>query len=471
MNKPRAALYARLSVSREESVSIERQLASGHAYAESHGWEVVLEAVDDGVSATRNKPQDRDGWSSLLNSPTSYDHVIIWKIDRLARKVIDFVVADEALQKRGAGLVSIKESLDLSTDIGRMIAMILATFAQMEAKAIGERGADARRFLVNAGRRAGGRTPYGYKNIDNPDGQGVILAKADTIKHVEEAVAMLNDGASLGAITRRWNDSKVPMRKRRNRKVNVWEYSAIETILRNPVLAGMVPYTPGRQAGSRDSDVLRDESGLPVVIEELAIMTVAEYRQLIENIDKRKMPGTRTNPEQQTFLGLIKCSECGSTMYKARGNGYEYLRCNDKTCPSRGQAISQPNLEAYVKETVIATIGDLPVLQDVTEASKVDEIEQAIADTLRLMQSQATPELFERLQVLQKERQHAGVRHTKVYDANLRYKDLEEWEVLKDVLTVKVHPATKRSNRFQTERVEFIWSGEIESILPALKAS
>lgn len=466
MNKPRAALYARLSVSRDESVSIERQLEQGRSYAHAKGWEVVLEATDDGVSATRNKPQDREGWTSLLSSPVGYEHVIIWKIDRLARKVIDFVVADEALQKRGAGLVSIKESLDLATDIGRMIAMILATFAQMEAKAIGERGADARRFLVGNGRRAGGRTPYGYENIDNPNDPGKILAKASTIKHVEEAVQMLNDGASLYSITKHWNDSGVPLRARANRKVDVWDYSSIETILRNPVLAGMVPYTPGRQAGSKDSDVLRDDSGLPLVDEDLAIMTVAEYRQLMENIDKRKMPGTRNNPEQQMFLGLIKCSECGSTLYKATGNGYDYLRCNDKTCTH--QAISQPNLEAHIKETVLRTIGNLPVLEDVSEPSKIDEIEVAIADTLKRMQNEATPELFERLTSLQRERTNTGVRKTKVFDANLRYKDLEDWDALKDVLTVKVHPATKRSNRFQTERVEFVWAPEIQNILSAL---
>lgn len=467
MNKPRAALYARLSVSRDESVSIERQLEQGRSYAHAKGWEVVLEAVDDGVSATRNKPQDREGWTSLLNSSVSYEHVIIWKIDRLARKVIDFVVADEALQKRGAGLVSIKESLDLATDIGRMIAMILATFAQMEAKAIGERGADARRYLVANGRRAGGRSPYGYENIDNPDGPGKILAKASTIKHVEEAVQMLNEGASLYAITRHWNDSKVPMRARANRKVDVWDYSSIETILRNPVLAGMIPYTPGRQAGSKDSDVLRDDSGLPLVDDDLAIMTVAEYRQLMLNIDKRKLPGTRNNPEQQMYLGMVRCSECGETLYKATGgNSYQYLRCNNKVCTH--QAISQPNLESYIRQTVNNTIGTLPVLEDVTEPSNIDEIEVAIADTLKRMQTEATPELFERLTVLQKERSNTGVRKTKVFDAKLRYKDLEDMAVLKDVLTVRVHPAIKRSNRFQPERVEFIWAPEIQNILSAL---
>ena len=61
MNNPharRCVLYARLSVTKEESVSIARQLQSCRRYAEARGWEVVGEFVDDGVSATANRPED-----------------------------------------------------------------------------------------------------------------------------------------------------------------------------------------------------------------------------------------------------------------------------------------------------------------------------------------------------------------------------------------------------------------------------
>lgn len=441
-------------------MSIQRQLDSARAYADAHGWEVVLEAIDDGVSATKHKPQDRQGWSSLLASPVSYDHVIIWKIDRLARKVIDFVVADEALQARNAGIVSIKESLDLGTDIGRMIAMILATFAQMEAKAIGERGADARRHLVNNGRRAGGRPPYGYANIDNPNGPGKVLAKSDEIVYVQRAVEMVQQGASLGALARYFNDH-APLRPRANRRHDVWDYSTVETILRNPVLAGMTIYTPGRKAGVKGSDVLRDETGMPAVNKDLAIMTIAEHRALVELLDKRKMPGTRTNVNQQAMLGLVKCAMCKGTMYKAIGGaGYTYLRCQSKGCI--GQAISQPNIEAYIRQAVLDSIGDLPILEDVTEPSRLDDIEVAIADTLRRMQQQATPELFERLTALQQEKQTVPTRRAKVYDTSRRYQDIiddaDAGEIVKQVLTVYVHPATKRSNRFDPSRVSFEWS-------------
>ena len=70
----------------------------------SRGWEVVATFIDDGVSATHNKPEARAGWRALLDADERYDAVIVWKIDRLARRVIDFLHADEALQQRQAGL-------------------------------------------------------------------------------------------------------------------------------------------------------------------------------------------------------------------------------------------------------------------------------------------------------------------------------------------------------------------------------
>src|SRR3954447_20849453 len=90
MRKRPAVLYARISVSTEESVSVARQIASGRRYAAARGWRVVGEFIDDGVSATHNKPEHRPGWRSLMASPVPFEAVVVWKVDRLARRVIDF---------------------------------------------------------------------------------------------------------------------------------------------------------------------------------------------------------------------------------------------------------------------------------------------------------------------------------------------------------------------------------------------
>ncbi|MGH3346354.1 MAG: recombinase family protein [Nocardioides sp.] len=93
MTKRPVVLYARISVTTEESVSVARQIASGRKYAAARGWRVVGEFVDDGVSATHNKPERRPGWRSLLAFQVPFEAVVVWKVDRLARRVIDFLHA------------------------------------------------------------------------------------------------------------------------------------------------------------------------------------------------------------------------------------------------------------------------------------------------------------------------------------------------------------------------------------------
>ena len=147
----RCVLYARLSVTKEESVSIERQLQSCRKYAEARGWEVMGEFVDDGVSATVNRPEERRGWTSLLVSG-DFDAVVIWKVDRLARRVLDFLHADETLQMRGAGLVAVEDPIDMTSPQGRAFAVMLAVFGEMEAEAIRARVRAARAQLLKDGR-------------------------------------------------------------------------------------------------------------------------------------------------------------------------------------------------------------------------------------------------------------------------------------------------------------------------------
>ena len=174
----RAVLYARLSISSDESVSIERQLEAGRDYCRAKGWEVVREHIDDGVSASASAPEDRKGWQALLDRPRgSFDVVLVWKVDRLARKVIDFLHADEALQVRGAAVASVSDPIDMTTATGRAFATMMAVFAEMEAEAIRQRVTAARRALIRSGRVAGGTAPFDYRNAPNPDGPGKVLEK------------------------------------------------------------------------------------------------------------------------------------------------------------------------------------------------------------------------------------------------------------------------------------------------------
>src|SRR5699024_812850 len=171
----RAMIYVRLSVSQDASVSITRQIEACQDYAQRQGWDIVDTFTDDGVSATANRPEDRRGWAALMADPRLWDVVIIWKLDRLIRRVVNFWDTYKTLEAREKSLVSVHDSLDMTTAVGRMIAGILAGFAEMEAEATSTRVTAARGHLWLAGRHSGGTVPYGWRGVVNESGSGEVL--------------------------------------------------------------------------------------------------------------------------------------------------------------------------------------------------------------------------------------------------------------------------------------------------------
>lgn len=310
----RCVIYPRISVTLEESVSLDRQIEAGRKYAEARGWEVVGVFPDDGVSATQNRPEDRAGWRALLDSPLPYDVVIVWKVDRLARKVLDFLHADADLQSRGAGLVAVDDPIDMSTAQGRAFAQMLAVFGEMEAAAISARVAAARSHLIRNGRVVGGTVPYGWKSVRQPGGGYRLVQDPERIGFVRAAAERTLAGHSLYS-TLKWLDDAgaVPATWRVPFVVKPWAYSSLDRLIRHPVLAGMTPYNPGNDTKRRGDEVLRGDDGLPVVDESIAIMSVADWRKMIQLVENR--PSPQAVPRSQKAVtssalsGLVFCGD------------------------------------------------------------------------------------------------------------------------------------------------------------------
>jgi DNA invertase Pin-like site-specific DNA recombinase len=358
----RVVLYARISVSKEESVSVERQLAAGRKLAEARGWKVIGEFTDDGVSATANRPEDRNGWKALL-AAAGFDAVIIWKVDRLARKVLDFLHVDAVLQARGAGLIAVEDPIDMTTPMGRAFATILAVFGEMEAEAIRARVRAARAHLLTEGRWPGGGIPYGYMSAPNPAGAGRILVKdPERIGWLREITGMALRGETVNAIARRLTAGGAPLPSR-SQPGGAWNRQTVDGLLRNPVLAGMTPRNPGRARSAKRADplaVVRGTDGEAVVDESLALITVTEFAALQEVLASRDSPQARKAGERQAtspFLSKVaRCDECD--VYMCRGT-------NQKKpvlyCPRCRQTQGRDALDPYLARRLLRERGTQPL--------------------------------------------------------------------------------------------------------------
>jgi len=363
----RCVLYARLSVTKEESVSISRQLASCRRYAEARGWEVVGEFVDDGVSATANRPEERRGWTALLRS-SNFDAVVIWKVDRLARRVLDFLHADETLQARGAGLVAVEDPIDMTSPQGRAFAVMLAVFGEMEAEAIRARVRAARSQLLKDGRWPGGGVPYGYLSIPNPSGPGRVLSQdSERSPWLLQIVSRALRGDTVNSIATWLTATGAPLPSRqgghRSAKNTSWNRQTVDGLLRNPVLAGMTPHNPGRPKSAKRVSpfaVYRDEQGDPVINGALAIITVEEFRALQDMLDSRTSPQARKRGERMAtspFLSRIAlCDDCD--VYLCRGTNQQRPVLY---CPRCRQTMSRGMFDPYLVRRLLEERGHEPL--------------------------------------------------------------------------------------------------------------
>lgn len=402
----RVAVYARLSVSKEESVSVARQLKSCRQYAEARGWEVAVEAVDDGVSASKNRPEDRPGWGSILASSERYEAVVIWKLDRLARKTIDFLHADEALQGRAtpAAVVSVEESIDMTTPVGRVVATILAAFAQLEASTIAARVSGAKRHLAEVGRWAGGTVPYGWRAVRREGQPGWYLERdPKTSPFVEGAARLVLGGGSVYSALR-WLESEgapLPAASQGTRKGAGWNYRTVERMLRSPVLAGMT---------RRGDDVVRGSDGLPRVDPALAVLSASERRELLALLDDKTDPRRRPRPSQVTtpFLaGVAVCGHCDRRMARGTTQGRPSL-----SCPGCHQTISRPRLEEHLVARLLDERGGEPVIEatrvpPTADEESLREVEAEIREATDAMREDDADvvALAERLGALKRRRQ------------------------------------------------------------------
>lgn len=129
----RAAIYTRVSTSDQiDGFSLSAQERACRAYCEAHGWEVARHYRDEGISAHSEDIAKRPAFAEMLADADAgaFDVLVVHKLDRFARNIVVALTTLRRLEARNVSFVSISESLDFSTPIGRVILATLAAFAQ-----------------------------------------------------------------------------------------------------------------------------------------------------------------------------------------------------------------------------------------------------------------------------------------------------------------------------------------------------
>lgn len=155
--------------------------------------------------------------------------VVIAKLDRLSRRMFDFTKVQAELQRLGVALVSIGEGFDDSTPIGRAMAHVIMTFAQMERELISERTRTAATYKRDH-LQPYGPTPYGFRRVGDK-----LLPDRETLKVVEEIFTLRRKGASLRRIAGELNGRQIPAPRG-----GAWSAEGVRLILRNAGLYGKV---------------------------------------------------------------------------------------------------------------------------------------------------------------------------------------------------------------------------------------
>jgi site-specific DNA recombinase len=167
--KVRCAIYTRVSsdagLEQEfNSLDNQREAAEAHIRAQQfEGWQLIPTQYDDGGFSGGS--MERPGLQRLLDDVRAglIDIIVVYKVDRLTRSLADFAKLVELFDAHGVSFVSVTQSFNTTTSMGRLTLNVLLSFAQFEREVTGERIRDKIAASKKKGIWMGGNVPYGYR--------------------------------------------------------------------------------------------------------------------------------------------------------------------------------------------------------------------------------------------------------------------------------------------------------------------
>jgi site-specific DNA recombinase len=333
--KKRCAIYTRKSTTaglEQEFNSLDAQREACLAYIASRlDWKAQPESYDDGGFTGANI--DRPAFQRLLGDVETrkIDIVLVYKVDRLSRSLLDFVKVMERLSAAGASFVSVTQNFSTADAMGRLTLNMLMSFAEFEREMISERTRDKICAARRRGKWTGGPVPFGYdvrnKRLAVNEAEATVVREAFRLflEHRQAATV----GQSLSAA---------------GKGDPLWTKTTVSRVLRNPIYVGMVRCGPELHPG-----------------EHAAIIDRATF-EAVQAAASSSPRGECKKHENAAYLlmGLLRCARCqgaltpGST--RRDGREYRYYRCTRRDKHGRDGCTAKPMRAAAIEEHVVARI-------------------------------------------------------------------------------------------------------------------
>ena len=224
------AIYTRQSVDKKDSISIDTQIDFCKREIFEEEFKVYTDRGFSGKNTER--PQFKELMKDVKNSLIT--KVIVYKLDRISRNLLDFSSIIESFKKYDVGFVSCNEKFDTSTPMGNAMLSITMVFAQLERETIQKRITDNYYARGSKGLYMGGRAPFGFRKIETM----VNGKKTYTFENNAENLSFLikmyelyaKTDMSLGKVSDYLNINNVRSAEGKN-----WDSSKISRILRSPI--------------------------------------------------------------------------------------------------------------------------------------------------------------------------------------------------------------------------------------------
>ena len=402
----RCAIYTRKSTEeglQMEFNSLDAQREGGEAYIASQrheGWSCLPDRYDDGGFSGGS--MDRPALKRLMADIEAgrVGCVVVYKVDRLSRSLLDFARLMECFDKHRVAFVSVTQQFNTASSMGRLILNVLLSFAQFEREMISERTRDKMSATRRKGKHAGGRPVLGY-DVDRQARR--LVPNPEEAARVREVFAQYLEKGSLLPVAqeaekRGWRNKAWPGKGGKACGGGPLSRTMLHRLLTNPVYAGRVRHKGQEYPG-----------------EHPALVDPQDFARVQEMLAANGRGGGGT-PSRDRFgallRGLLRCGCCGSAMTPAhttrKAKRYRYYACvqaqkrGKDACASR--SVPAGELERVVVERLRGIGSDPAVLaQTVAEARVQDQQEMASLEQERRALGKDAPRLDQDLRALASE--------------------------------------------------------------------